>query len=259
MSKKIKQSVEEVYYPEEIPDTLTPEIERIAREAKARRYNERIEDIKNLHSIKQQQIQGAKEDRDTHAINTIIEWTESGKRTIPYLFFNFYVEEQQAFALFLNKLKEAKCFSGWSANPYIDADHLEIIFNNVNIPLLQQFRDAGKIVQFPQGQTVMYQNGMLFFKLGDGTPDAINFSSAPQERKVFEVFWNLRLRKPGETEFTSEEVASIYVGLNKNSSDVPISRVASAIRKRHSAKTALKGRLVLTFDKIKHGWIFDVK
>lgn len=258
MSNKTNQRVDELY-PKEIQDTLTPEIERIAREAKTRQYNERIEDIKNLHSIKQQQIQDAKEDRYTHAVNTIIEWTESGKRTIPYLSFNFYYEEQQIFGRFLDKLKEANCFSSWSINPYKDAYHLEIIFSNVNIPLLQQFRDAGKIVQFPQGQTVMYLNGVLFFKLGDGTPDAINFSSAPQERKVFEAFWNLRLGKPGETEFTQEEVANIYVELHKNNPDVPISRAVSAIRKRHREKLALKERLFLTFDRIQNKWIFNVK
>lgn len=158
MIKKTKQFArQQVYFPKEIPDTLTPEIERSAREAKTREYNERIEDIKRLHSIKQQQIQGAKEDRHTHAINTIIEWTESGKRTIPYLSFNFYYEEQQVFAQFLNKLKEAKCFSDWSTNPYKDAYHSEYSFKNVNITALHKYNEhknmsQNKIPNLPKTQ-----------------------------------------------------------------------------------------------------------
>lgn len=259
LSQRENSSTGKVYYPEVIPDTLTPELERLSRKAKVREYNERIEEIKNIHSIKQQQIQDAKEDKDTHAINTIIKWVESGKRTIPYLYFNFCFEEQQEFRLFLDKLKNAGCFNSWSTNPFKDAYHSEFIFNNVNIPLLQQFRDTGKIIQFLPGQTVMYQNKVLFFKLGDGTPDSVNFSNAPTEQKVFECFWNLRLRNPGETEFALDEVVNMYIKLYKNLPDVPISRTCSNIRKRYKAKDLLSDRFILMFDNKKKKWIFDVR
>src|SRR3989344_689456 len=162
MNKQAKQFAERVYYPEKIPDILTPEIERLSKERKTREDNERIEDIKNLRLVKQQRIQDTKEDRYAHAINTIIEWTEIGKRTIPYLYFNFHFEEQQEFALFLNKLKNAGCFSNWSTNPYKDTYHSEVIFDNTNVPLLQQFNAMGKIIQFSSSQTVIYQNEVLF-------------------------------------------------------------------------------------------------
>ncbi len=104
----------------------------------------------------------------------------------------------------------------------------------------------------------MYQNGVVFFKLGDGSSDVINFSSAPQERKVFEAFWNLRIRNPGKTEFTPEEVMSIYIELHKNRPDAPISRCTTAIRKRHRQKPKLEERLFLTFNRKKKNWIFKI-
>lgn len=141
INKRVKQPSVQIYYPEEIPDTSTQEVERIAKELKTRENEERIEDIKKLHSIKEQRIQITKENKFSHAINTIIEWLKAGKRIIPYLYFNFHHEEQQEFALFLDKLKEAKCFSSWTVNPYKDAYHLEIIFSETNLNKLINYRN----------------------------------------------------------------------------------------------------------------------
>lgn len=135
----MKMKPKKVYYPQTIPDTITPLLEQVSKESKTRASKERSEDIKNLRAVKHQRIKEAKLNKYTHAINTIIEWSNAGKGTIPYLYFNFYFEEQQEFAIFLDKLKNAGGFSSWTTNPYKDAYHTEIIFSNINLEVLRNF------------------------------------------------------------------------------------------------------------------------
>jgi hypothetical protein len=135
--------------------------------------------------------------------------------------------------------------------------YLSLLHDHLIIQLRKEYKD--RVIVFPPGHAVMYQNGVLFFKLGDGTPTTIDFNSAHQERSFFEAFWNLRLRKPGEIEFTPEEVVSTYIELHRRNPDVPISRAASAIRKRRNDKPALTERLQIDCDRTKNKWIFNVK
>lgn len=258
MKKKSRQFSQQVYYPTDIPDTVTDNIDNV-KAAIDLHQNQFDQKQKDYDFVIQRRIASAEEDRETHAINTIIKWAEAGSATIQYNLFNYYFGEWRLFSAFLNKLKAAGCLSGWSKNPYKDAYHAEIILIGVNIPLLQQFSVIGQIVQFLPGQTVMYQNGVVFFKLGDGTSTSIDFSNAPSERRIFEVFWNLRRKKIGQTEFTGKEIAEIYFELNKSNSDISIAYICSNIRKRYKNKTQLSGRFILQFNNNTKKWVFNLK
>ena len=96
MSKKTKQLAEQAYYPEVIPDTFTDNIERI-KVANDLRQSKFEKARREYYLEIQRRILGDKNDRELHVIETIIKWTEAGKRTIHYRLFNFYLEEWPLF------------------------------------------------------------------------------------------------------------------------------------------------------------------
>ena len=116
----------------------------------------------------------------------------------------------------------------------------------------------GKIIQFSSSQTVIYQNEVLFFKLGDGTSDSIDFSNASELKKVFESFWDLRRRKVGETLFTPSEVLSVYRELFSNAiSRHEFSRnVGNIKRTKIKPKPHLSERFKIKFNNKLQKWEF---
>lgn len=153
MSKKTKQHVGKVYYPEVITDTLTQDLEHIKKTNDL--HEEKIEKaLKDYDLLIQQRISSDKRDRELHATDTIIKWAETGRRTIPYRLFNFYLAEWPLFKAFLEKLKVAGCLGSWATNPYKDAFHAEYSFDNVNISALQKYKEREIMSQdqihFPQ-------------------------------------------------------------------------------------------------------------
>ena len=254
--RKSKKSDSKVFYPETIPDS-TPEIELLIKETKDREYNETTERIRKAHEAKQQRMRDTKDDRVTHTINTIIEWSENGKRTIPYFNFNFHIEEQQAFNLLLNKLKNSGCFIDYSTNPFKDVYHAEYIFDGANIPSLVNYKISNSIVQFPQGESVTYKNSVLYFKLGDGTPDVIDFSDAPKWRKVIESFLELRKRNSSNI-YKISVIISVYQELfNEQITRRQLSVHISNIRNK-KVKPNLRKRITFEFDQTQNAWNFSI-
>jgi hypothetical protein len=70
-------------------------------------------------------------------------------------------------------------------------------------------KQASSLIKFPEGQTVLYENGVLSFDLGDGTHDSIDFSTAPKQRKIFEVFWENK-RRTLKNSITYSDAVDLY-------------------------------------------------
>lgn len=112
-------------------------------------------------------------------------------------------------------------------------------------------------VQFLSGQTFIYQNQVLFFKLGDDTPDSIDFSAADELRKIFESFWELK-KRTAKTNFEPQEVVSMYKELFDK--DIERHYLASQISNLRTTKIKpkrlLRQRFKIDFDKASQSWIF---
>lgn len=255
MKKIIKKDLEEIYEPKEIRDTNALKIEKYLNE----KHEERKRFIRNYFEIKKIRIQQTEESRETHTINTIIKWANASKNSIPFLYFNYFIEELADFSIFLNQLKTVNGMTLWEFNKFKDIYHTDVLFENINIPNLEQYRDYGLQVLFSPGQTVIYQNNIVFFKVGDGGMESIDFSKAPQEREAFETFWMLHLRNPGKISFSQEEINSTYSSIHNKIVEKPISRAVSAIRKRIKDKELLSNRLVIKYDKTIKRWFFSIE
>ncbi len=255
------------YLPLEIPDD-TEKILKKVEESRRRMEDKWDKVIDRREKARNGRILASKEDKNLHAINLIITYAEMAKSpqnlengndpttfTIPYYYFNF--EDSKLFTFFLDSLKNAGCFKTWTTNPFKDADNIEFIFGGVNSTALTQFKESMEIVKFPTGETVTYQNNVLFFKLGDGTPDSIDLKTAHESRKVFESLWELRKRRPGKAEFTPADILSIYTELHKRT--VNRSKLTDDITHlKGKIKAELKERFILDFIKDKDMWGFVI-
>jgi len=116
---------------------------------------------------------------------------------------------------------------------------------------------ASQPVVFPAGETILYQNHVLFFKLGDGTFDSIDFNSAPILRKVFECFWELRKRST-KISFVPTEVINIHEELFKGKIErhYLAIQVSNLKRTKLKSKPHLKERFQIGFDRNSKTWIF---
>lgn len=131
---KVYQEVNEPKRPHLQPVDITPtapfhqptmreimeDAERGMQEVRKQSFEERL----LRKSFKQQRILSAKEDKYTHALNTIAEWAEyygDGKSfPLDYHYFNFEdrMDDSKMFERFLDKLKEAGCFKDWKRTNY---------------------------------------------------------------------------------------------------------------------------------------------
>lgn len=116
---------------------------------------------------------------------------------------------------------------------------------------------AEEIVQFLPGQTVAYQNQVLFFKLGDNTSDSIDFSGADILRNIFESFWELRKRET-RPDFKPQEVITMYKELFKKDIEPHYlaGQVSNIRTKKINPKQNLKERFKIDFDRDSQTWIF---
>ncbi len=122
--KKFPPGVDEVYYPEVIPDNMDELIKK-AEQARIRQHKEVLAERRHGQDLKQKRILATKEDKFTHAINLIIERaeyqkTKSDSFSIDYHDFNFAdtMDESRVLEGFLDKLKKAGCFKNWSRTNY---------------------------------------------------------------------------------------------------------------------------------------------
>lgn len=119
---------------------------------------------------------------------------------------------------------------------------------------LQNIPSSNPVIFSPE-QSVVYQNKVLFFKLGDGTHDSIDFSNAPEIRKVFECLWELRKRTSHDT-FKPLDIINIYQELFGK--DIDRHFIASQISHIRSTKINpkphLKQRFQIKFDKDTESW-----
>lgn len=116
-------------------------------------------------------------------------------------------------------------------------------------------------VIFSPNQQVLYKNGVLFFKLGDDTPEAIDFSNALGIRNVFECFWELHIRNPETSQFNHSQVSNIYKELYGGEVNRHyISRNIGDIRRtKIKPKPHLVDRFKIDFDKKIQKWNFLLK
>lgn len=267
MSKKVKQFTKQVYYPEIISDK-TEELLKLSRKSQIHEHNEVIKDRRSREEAKTARILTSKEDKNPHALNLIITHAEMANSpqnlengndpttfTIPYYDFNF--ENSKLFKFYLDELKNAGCFQTWTTNPFKSADRAEFIFSGVNSAALAHFKASMEIVKFPTGETVTYQNNILFFKLGDGTPDSIDFSDAPVWKNIIESFLELRKRTLTNV-FTPAEVMNMHNQLfGKAIERRYLAQQISNIRNK-KIKNELEGRFKIEFDKSQDSWVFTL-
>lgn len=143
---------------------------------------------------------------------------------------------------------------------YLDDTTITLSDKFDQLYLALKSRLEGPVIFLP-GQTVSYQNKVLFFKIGDGTPDSIDLSSADDLRGVFEAFWELRKQSnPPKIRFKPEEVLTIYKELFKDiiTRQKLASRVSNFRRTKLNSKSHLRERFKIEFDKNSHEWIFEV-
>lgn len=137
-------------------------------------------------------------------------------------------------------------------------NYLTLVHEHLIIALEQN--PLKQIVSFPSGETVIYQDGVMYFKLRDNIPASIDFS-APKSRPIIDTFWTLRKRNIDKTLFTGEEVSNIYQELfpSKDESDLfRLSKDISNIRKPIRNKM-LQERIKIGYDKKSKKWEFLAK
>lgn len=119
-------------------------------------------------------------------------------------------------------------------------------------------REAGP--DFKEGENVIFENDVIHFKMGDGTRDSIDLSTAQVLVKIFKTFWELRKRNPGETLFLPATVIETYQEVNKEEITRRLfsSRVSNLRQTKIYPKTNLKGRLSVGFDRKSKSWYFNI-
>ncbi|QQG43970.1 MAG: hypothetical protein HYW86_03850 [Candidatus Roizmanbacteria bacterium] len=258
MAKKSQSNVTAVYYPDIIPDTLTPQIEKLKEQSRQKAYKEKQEEAKKLWQEKQERITKTTDDKYVHTLKTIIEWASIKKRTIPLQCFNFTNMESSLFRAFLDKLKAYGCFDCWTINPYKDAYHTDIVFGNINTQLLNQYLNMNQTIFFKSGEDVVYHNKSFFFKMGDGNIETLDFSGALKWRKIIESFLELR-KRTGNNLFTTSEIIKIYQELfDEDIRSSYLGHSVSNIRNK-KIKKVLKQRFSIEFMREEKAWLFNLR
>ncbi len=111
---------------------------------------------------------------------------------------------------------------------------------------------------FPEGQTVIYRNGILSFSLGDGTHDSIDFSTAPKLMKVFDVFWENK-KRINENNISSSKALNLYHELHNQEIETrQFGYLVSHIRStKINKKRLLKERIKIDFDHETNSWHYE--
>lgn len=114
---------------------------------------------------------------------------------------------------------------------------------------------ASSRVSFPDGETVIYQNKSLSFKLGDGSHLPVDFSTSPDLRRVFETFWELRRRTPkmGVSLVTALQTYKELFGDDIDGHTF-VTRISHIRRTKINKKPELKERFKIEFDKTNKTW-----
>lgn len=190
MNKKVKQFAGKVYYPEEIQDK-TEELLKFSREAQILQDQQSLEDRRQREVEKNARIQFSKNGKKIHAINLIIEYTEAGKKTIPFYDFNF--KNGSLLESFLNELKNSGCFDSFTTNPYKSVDNAEFIFTKVNMAALRKISDEYKAkseanTKIYSHQFIRFENNSLFMQLPDGSEGTIDFKTKRQNNDLIDIF-----------------------------------------------------------------------
>lgn len=139
----------------DVPDR-TEEILKGAHEANVRRHEQTASDQRHRELLKQNRILSTKENKYTHAVDTILEWIEkveypnslignAGNQrscSIDYHYFNFedrFDASRGLFEPFLNKLKSMECISAWKRQTHVRGSRY--IFFEVNKDKLKEYKN----------------------------------------------------------------------------------------------------------------------
>ncbi len=146
-----------------------------------------------------------------------------------------------------------------SRSIFVQSEYINYL-NQVNTYLVSQInaQKVSSLIVFPEGETTLYQNGVLFFKLGDGTHDIIDFSTAPTQKKIFDVFWENKRRTLRDI-ISYEDALSLYKKLHGKEIDKRhFAYLISHIRGKINKKPHLINRIEFTrmdeIDSWKYNW-----
>lgn len=115
------------------------------------------------------------------------------------------------------------------------------------------------LISFVPGQTVLYSHKVIYFNLENEEVESVDFATAPELRKIFETFYDLK-NTSSKNEFSPEEVITkhkekFHEQLNRHQVS---SRVSMIRRTKIKPKSLLTDRFAIDFDKDKQRWIFTL-
>jgi len=144
---------------------------------------------------------------------------------------------------------------------FIKDEYLNYL-SQVHLYLLERLSktQSSSTTIFLEGETVIYRNKGLSFKLGDGSFLSIDFSTSPDLRKVFEVFWELRRRDPSKGN-SLETALEVYKQLFDENIDAHIftNRIHHIRRTKINNKPEIKERFKISFNKSEKTWILTLR
>lgn len=114
-------------------------------------------------------------------------------------------------------------------------------------------------IVFPEGETVLYTKGMIYFYIGNKiVPDSIDLSTSPDLKKTFDILWE-HLKRTGKNTISHPEVLALFKDLHdeeiessKFASDISHFRTTKINKKPH-----LKERIEINFDPSIKSWKFN--
>jgi len=112
-------------------------------------------------------------------------------------------------------------------------------------------------IVFPEGETVIYKDNVLYFYIDKLRHDFLDFSTSPEILKVFAVFWK-HWTETKQNTLTPSKALEIYKEINgdmverkKFADDVSHIRTTKLIQKSY-----LENRFQINFDRKKNSWVF---
>ncbi len=136
-------------------------------------------------------------------------------------------------------------------------DEYQNYLSQVHLYLLSALsnKNVSSTIIFPEGETVLYRKGTLYFFLSDVTHDFIDFSTSPKIRMVFEVFW-ANWKRTHENTVSDSKVFTLYRELhgediNKDTFADYVSHIRTT---KINKKPHLKSRIGIYFDRKTKLW-----
>lgn len=127
--------------------------------------------------------------------------------------------------------------------------YLNVVISNKNV---------SSTIIFPEGETILYRKGVLYFYVSNATHDFLDFSTSPDLKKILDVFWDNWKRK-GINNISPSNALTLYEALHGEA--VTRSKFSSDVSHINSTKLDLKphlkDRLKISFNRKTDTWDYN--